>query len=274
MDSSSHILFTVITPSLNCGAFIQRNIDSVRRQGVPSDRLEHWVIDGGSTDGTLDVLKSTPGIRWISEPDNGLSDAVNKGLMRARGEWIAWLNADDELCPGALSTVLEWATSRPEVDIFCGDQIILAYDGTQEQVVKGRPYTYDDLLAREPGINQASTFLRRRLVERIGGLDVTIRDAMDYEWLVRATRAASCVYIPEVLSVYHRRRGSIMDSHTVEFFRRFRTVRRLHGRKWTERLEWLSLYYIWTDPLRRIRWVRRTVQWVKRVFGCGPLHPC
>lgn len=274
MDSSADILFTVITPSLNCGAFLRRNIDSVRRQGFPASRLEHWVIDGGSTDGTLDILKDTSGVQWISEPDSGLSDAVNKGLSRARGEWIAWLNADDELSPGALSTVLEWSGRYPDVDMFCGDQLILRYDGTQEQVVKGWPYTYDDLLARRPGINQASTFLRRRLVERVGGLDVSIRDAMDYEWMVRATRSAPCGYIPRVLSVYHRRRGSIMDSHTADFFRRFRAVRRAHGRRRTEWLEWMSLYYMWTEPLRRVRWIRRGVRWVKRLFGCEPLHPC
>jgi glycosyltransferase involved in cell wall biosynthesis len=274
MESNSEVLFTVITPALNCAEFIRRNIESVRHQGVPANRLEHWVIDGGSTDETVEILKTEPDVLWISERDKGLSDAVNKGICRAKGEWIAWLNADDELFPGALATVLEWSARFPDADIFCGDETILRYDGTQEQVIKGRPYTYDDLLAREPGINQASTFLRRRLVERIGGLDVSIRDAMDYEWLVRATRVATCVYIPRVLSIYHRRKGSIMDSHMVDFFRTFRAVRRIHHRKWTESLEWLSLYYIWTEPLRRIKWFREIVRWVKRCFGREPLHPC
>lgn len=273
MNSDTRILFTVVTPALNCADFIRRNIESVRRQGVPPDQLEHWVIDGGSSDGTVDILRSTPGVRWISEPDKGLSDAVNKGLVRAQGEWVAWLNADDELYPGALSTVLDWASRHPDVDIFCGDEIILGYDGTQEQIIKGRPYTYDELLGREPGINQASTFLRRRLVGEIGLLDPAIREAMDYEWLVRATRVAKCVYIPQVLSVYHRRAGSIMDSRMADHFRTFRAVRRKHHRRRTERLEWFSLYYIWTDSLRRVRWLRRVVRFAKRLTGWEPLHP-
>jgi len=274
MDARSDVLFTVITPTLNCAAFIRRNISSVQCQEVPANRLEHWVIDGGSTDGTVEILSATPEVQWISEPDKGLSDAVNKGLMRAKGQWIAWLNADDELSPGALGTVLKWAESHPEVEMFCGDEIILRYDGTQEQIIKGWPYTYDDLLARRPGINQASTFMSRRLVEQIGGLDVTIRDAMDYEWFVRATRIAKCVYIPQVLSIYHRRQGSIMDRNMVDFFRTFRAIRRAHHRKLAEPLEWQSISYIWTEPLRRIRWLRKIVRWVKRLFGREPIHPC
>jgi len=273
MNSEPEILFTVITPALNSAAFLRRNIASVRNQQLPSGRLEHWVIDGGSVDGTLEILKSAPDVRWISEPDRGLSDAVNKGLARARGEWIAWLNADDELSLEALKTVLAWATRHPGVDLFCGDEIILRYDGTQEQIIKGWPYTYDDLLARRPGINQASTFLRRRVVEQIGPLDVTIRDAMDYEWLVRATQVSTCVYIPQVLSIYHRREGSIMDSHMADFFRTFRRIRRAHHRNRTEYLEWLSLYYIWTEPLRRVRWLRRAVRRVRRWIGGEALHP-
>lgn len=274
MGSDPSVLFTVITPALNCGAYIRHNIDSVHRQGLSPDRLEHWVIDGGSTDNTVEILKSIPDVQWISEPDKGLSDAVNKGLMRARGEWIAWLNADDELYPGALNTVLDWATQHPNIDIFCGDEIILRYDGTQEQVVKGWTYTYDALLARRPGINQASTFLRRRLVERIGGLDVTNHYAMDYEWLVRATQVAECVYIPQILSIYHRRQGSITDSHLADQFRIFLAVRRTHNRKRTEYLEWLSFYYLATEPWRRMRWFRRIVRRIKRLFGREPLHPC
>jgi GT2 family glycosyltransferase len=258
---------------MNSAAYIQRNIDSVRCQGIPASRLEHWVIDGGSTDGTLDILKANPDIRWISEPDKGLSDAINKGLARAHGQWIAWLNADDELSENALSKVLNWASAHPDADIFCGDEIILHYDGTQEQIIKGWPYTYDELLARRPGINQASTFLKKRLIDQIGGLDVTIRDAMDYEWLVRATRMGKCIYVPEVLSIYHRRHGSIMDSHMADFFKTFRKVRRVHNRKFNEYLEWLSIYYVWTEPLRRIKWFRRTVRGAKRLLGFEPLHP-
>lgn len=265
--------FSVVTPSLNCAEFLARNIKSVKNQGYGTEHLEHWIIDGGSTDGTVEFLRLQKDIRWISEPDKGLSDAVNKGLIRSRGQWIAWLNADDELQPGALRTILEWSERHPDVEMFCGDEIILRYDGAQEQIIKGWPYTYDDLLSRRPGINQASTFLHRRLVERIGGLDVNIRYAMDYEWFVRATRVAKCVYIPQVLSIYHRRQGSLMDAHMADHFRTFQSVRRRYNRPANEPLGRQIFFYLATDRLRRTPWIRRAVRWIKGMFGVKPLHP-
>src|SRR5437667_5497465 len=96
-------LFTVVTPSLNCGVYLPRNLASVQSQGLPQREIEQWVIDGGSTDGTVELLNRQAGIHYISEKDGGLSHAVNKGIQRASGLWIIWLNADDELAPGVLT---------------------------------------------------------------------------------------------------------------------------------------------------------------------------
>jgi glycosyltransferase involved in cell wall biosynthesis len=273
MESNSEVLFTVVTPALNCAEFIRRNIESVRHQGVPANRLEHWVIDGGSTDETVEILKTEPDILWISERDKGLSDAVNKGIRRAKGQWIAWVNADDQLCPNALKTVLEWSQKYPDTRMFVGDEIILRYDGTQEQIVKGRACTFDDLLGRESGINQAATIVHRSVYERVGLLDVNIRYAMDYEWMVRATREFPCVHIPVALATYLRRRDSLMDAHMADHFRTFRAVRRRYRRPPFEPLGRQIFFYIAFDRLRRIRWFRGAVRWVKRCFGREPLHP-
>src|SRR6266508_2875793 len=96
-------LFSVVTPALNCGRYLPRNLASVQSQGLPQREIEQWVINGGYRDGTVELLKRQPEIRYISEQDGGLSDAVNKGIQRASGHWIVWLNADDELAPGALT---------------------------------------------------------------------------------------------------------------------------------------------------------------------------
>ena len=266
-------LFSVVTPALNCAKYLERNIESVKSQGFGPEQVEHWIIDGDSTDETVALLKSRTDVRWTSEPDRGLSDAVNKGIQRSSGLWIAWLNADDLFAPGALAAVREHALRFPDVRVFCGDQVILRYDGTQEQVVRGWPYTFDDLLARNPSINQASTFVHRDAVAKVGILDVSILDAMDYEWMVRIAREFRCVYIPQVLSLYQRRAGSIMDAHTASFYRTFRAVRRRYGRSRREPLEWLIAAYLATEPLRRVRWLRRGVRWVKRQTGFEPLHP-
>src|SRR5262245_26711340 len=194
------MLFSVITPSFNCRDFILENIRSVRNQGFGPDQLEHWIIDGGSTDGTVELLKREEGLKWISERDKGLSDAVNKGIQRAQGDWIIWLNADDLLANDACKVFLKYVEQCPQARIFAGDLIFLRHDGSIEQEIKGWDYNLNDLLGRRTGINQPSTFVHREVYQAVGLIDVSIRCAMDYEWVVRAMHHYSCVPIPHVLS--------------------------------------------------------------------------
>jgi glycosyltransferase involved in cell wall biosynthesis len=264
---------TVVTPSLNCAAYLPTNIESVRRQGLGPDEVEHWIIDGGSTDGTVELLRGTPAIQWLSEPDDGLSDAVNKGIRRARGQWIVWLNADDHLADGAFSVFLRYAAARPEARIFSGDLIFLGYDGSFEQRVPAWDYRLDDLLGGRTGINQSSTFVHRDVYATVGLLDVGDRYTMDYEWMVRAMHRYSCVPIPEVLTFYRRRRGSITDAHLVKQFENFLEIRRRYGRPYLSRAELRIRFYLYTDWLRRVRWLRREVRRVKGWLGRPPLHP-
>jgi len=265
--------FTIVTPSLNCGDFILENIDSIRKQGLPADQIEHWVIDGGSTDGTLDILKKQPDIQWISEKDKGLSDAVNKGIQRAKGDWVLWLNADDTLADGALKLFLEYAEKYPQIRVFCGDEAILRYDGTVEMISKGWDYNLNELLGMRTGMNQASTFVHREAYAKAGLLDVSIRYAMDYEWLVRAMHQFECIYIPHVLSNYRRRKGSIMDANMAKHFETFLAVRRTYKQPVLSLAEFRIRFYIYTDWLRRVTWFRKCVRKVKKVFGCEPQHP-
>src|ERR1700737_4047233 len=94
---------SIVTPCLNSAATLQQTLDSVRDQGYPV--VQHIVVDAGSGDGTLDLLAAAPGIEYISEPDEGLSDGLNKGIRMSRGDLIGWLNADDVYLPGALQAV-------------------------------------------------------------------------------------------------------------------------------------------------------------------------
>src|SRR5258706_4894309 len=267
------MIFTVITPSFNCGDFIQENFAYVRRQGMTADQLEQWVIDGGSTDGTVEILKQTTGIKWISERDKGLSDAVNKGIQRAKGDWIIWLNADDLLAKDACKIFLQYVEKYPHIRIFAGDLAYLGRDGTVEQIFKGWDYNLNDLLGSRTGMNQPSTFVHREVYEKVGLIDLSIRCAMDYEWLVRAMHHYQCVPIPHLLSYSRRRKGSITDAHMAEHFREFLRQRRKYGKPFLSRAEFDFRFFIYTDWLRRIGWVRRGVRAVKRIFGREPLHP-
>ena len=265
--------FSIITPSFNCGAFILENIESVRRQELGPEELEHWIIDGGSQDGTVELLKKQKNIKWISEPDRGLSDAVNKGIQRAAGDWIVWLNADDLLADGALQAFLKYAQANPTTRVFAGDQSYLAYDGSVEAISKGWDYNLKDLLGCRTAINQASTFVHREVFQKVGLLDLSDRYTMDYEWTVRAMHHYQCVAIPTVLTCYRRRKGSITDAHLVKQFERFLTIRRFYGQPRFSRAELRIRFFIYTNWLRKITWLRRGVRTVKSAFGKAPLHP-
>lgn len=110
--------FTIITPSLNYGRFLADCLESVAGQRGVS--LEHWVMDGGSTDDSAAVAARFPHASWHQAPDRGMSDAINKGFDRAKGDWVIWLNADDRLKPGALQAMLEHLR-KSDADVVYGD---------------------------------------------------------------------------------------------------------------------------------------------------------
>ncbi len=174
-------LVSIVTPSLNQGRFIQEAIDSVRGQDYP--RIEHIVVDGGSTDETLDVLGGAPGVSWVSEPDSGQADALNKGFRMARGEIFGWLNADDYYLPGAVAAAVA-VIQEAGAGLVHGGWRQVEEDGTTIRDVEVVPFDYHRQLEIENRVAQPGAFFTRRAFEAVGGLDASYRYAMDYElWL-------------------------------------------------------------------------------------------
>jgi glycosyltransferase involved in cell wall biosynthesis len=181
---------TVITPSLNQGAFIERTIRSVLEQGYPD--LEYIIVDGGSSDQTLDILKKYEGrLRWISEKDNGQSDAINKGLRMAAGDILAYLNSDDIYEQGALKVVSEQFASDPSLMWLTGRCRIVDEDGVEiRRLITAYKnflldhYSYNLLLTTNP-VSQPATFWRREMTGEIGLFDLHEHLAMDYEYWLR-----------------------------------------------------------------------------------------
>lgn len=183
---------SLVTPSLNQGPFIRATIESVLSQEYPE--LEYLVQDGGSTDETLDILRRYEGwITWISEKDRGQADAINRGLHRARGEVLGYLNSDDVLRPGALHAVGEAFASRPETLFVYGRAAYLNTEGKTVSPYLVRPDALKRL-ADACFIAQPAAFFRRKVWDEVGDFDETLHHTMDYDyWLRIAERyGASC----------------------------------------------------------------------------------
>ncbi len=190
----SRLSISLVTPSLNRASFLSATIDSVLKQGYPA--LEYWVVDGGSTDGTLDLLRSYEDrIRWISEADTGQSEAINKGWRLSQGEIIGWLNSDDLLYPNALERISSFFTEHPEVDFVYGDCDYIDQSGLVIQAYPVKPYNYLRLLFANY-IPQPAAFMRRSLLENEGWLDETLDFVMDYDYWLRSGVHFTGEYLP------------------------------------------------------------------------------
>lgn len=198
---------SIVMPSLNQRPFLSHALDSVLRQQGPFE-LELHVIDGGSTDGSLDILRqiADPRLHWTSEPDAGQADAINKGLARATGDVVAWLNSDDEYAPGALAHVAEAFTRQPEAQWLVGRCEVMDEHGqTQRSAItryKNRAldgYSYRRLL-RENYISQMAVFWRRGFGGRVGPVDAALHYTMDYDLWLRMGRLCDPLVIGPTLA--------------------------------------------------------------------------
>ena len=198
---------TVITPSYNQGQFIQATIESVLEQDYPD--LEYIVMDGGSKDQTVDVLKAYDGrVRWVSEEDRGQSHAINKGLRRATGDVIAFLNSDDVYESGALIRVGHFFAEHPEAQWVTGKCCTVDQDGNE---IRKAITAYKNFWLRVGSqtaltvlnyISQPATFWTRELVETVGDFDERWHYAMDYDYWLRARRHFKLWFLAESLASF------------------------------------------------------------------------
>ena len=203
-------LVSIVTPSFNSAEFLEETIQSVLSQDYP--RIEYLVMDGGSTDGSLAILESyRDRLRYITQPDNGTADAINRGFQQSHGEILAWLSADDSYFPGAVAVAAARLAADPGAAVVYGEGYWVDESGrTLARYPTVAPYS-PAMFCRECSICQPAAFLRREAVEAVGLLDPALQSAFDYDLWIRLSRNYSFTAIPQFLarSRMHRRNKSL-----------------------------------------------------------------
>jgi glycosyltransferase involved in cell wall biosynthesis len=251
---------SVVTPSYNQAQFLGEAIRSVLLQGYPE--LDYIVTDGGSTDGSAEIIrKYEPWLAyWVSEKDAGQTDAINKGLRRATGELVAYLNSDDLYLPGALQSIALYMTSHPKLGLGYGDVQIVDASTRPLSVLRGHAPNLHRLIHRAEFIPQQGAFWRRAVLPQVGYLDSTLQYCMDYEFFIRASKAFPAGYLAQPLAGFRFHGSSKSFTREEKMWREALCVSERYGLRpwhawyWIRRLRHWGLRAL-PDPVER--WLRR-----------------
>lgn len=217
-------LVSIVTPSFNQGNFIRQTIESVLSQDYPN--LEYWVIDGKSTDNTISILEEyekDPRFKWISEEDDGQSDAINKGWSLSNGDIWSWLNSDDTLLPNAISTQVQALLDHPECGACYGDGLFIDAKGNTLYKCTGAPYSVIELLRITIPL-QPTVFLRRSLCNEVGFINTKFKFSMDSEYWLRASKITQFIYVPSTIATYRLHKNSKTVGNYSGFYQEWLTL--------------------------------------------------
>ena len=189
-------LVSIITPSYNQSQYLEQTLRSVLGQDYPS--IEYIVIDGVSTDGSVEVIKKYEDrlAFWVSEKDSGQAEAINKGLTRATGDIVAWLNSDDFYFPGAISSAVRVFEANPKAGLVYGDTVAVDENGEAIHFPKYAQWDLEDLLTFNI-IGQPAVFMRREILLKAGFLDLSFHYLLDHHLWIRMAAHAPVIYVPE-----------------------------------------------------------------------------
>jgi glycosyltransferase involved in cell wall biosynthesis len=190
---------SIITPSYNQASYLEETLLSVFSQEYPD--LEYMVVDGGSTDGSVEIIEKYADrlAWWVSAKDNGQADALNKGFARATGEIVAWINSDDYYLPGAFAAAVRALEENPDCGMVYGDVVSINGAGERINVMRYGDWGLDELLQFNI-IGQPSVFMRRSVLEQAGYLDLSYHYLLDHELWLRVAQKAPVRYFPQCWS--------------------------------------------------------------------------
>ena len=198
------MLVSIITPSFNQAPYLRRTMESVFAQD--HEDLEYLVVDGGSSDGSLEIIKEYTArlAWWVSEPDMGQADAINKGLAHSRGDIVAWLNSDDCYLPGTIASVVRTFQDHPDAVLIYGNMQAVDELDRITNIMTYPQLTLEDLLCFQI-IGQPAVFLRRSAVEAVGGLHTDYHLLLDHQLWIKLARLGPIVHADETWAAarYH-----------------------------------------------------------------------
>jgi glycosyltransferase involved in cell wall biosynthesis len=220
-------LVSIVTPSLNQARYLRQAIESVRDQTYPS--VEHIVVDGSSTDGSLDVIREYEHVRWVSEPDRGQSHALNKGFGMAGGDILGWLNADDAYEPHAVAQAVSIMKDSSATLVYA-DVTRVDGDGTNPRRIRSRPdFDLWTELNLGCGIYSPAVFFTREALVAVGGLDETLHLTMDYDLWLRIGMRYPVRHVDDVWAIQRLHADAKSLRHYDDFWPERLSVSRRHG---------------------------------------------
>lgn len=222
---------TVVVPNLDNARFIGETLDSIASQGVAG--LEVIIVDGRSSDGSVEIIQEWAdrnGARWVSEPDSGQAEAINKGFRMAQGDIITWINSDDLLHPDAVRRVLSEFSRDPDLEFLWGFCLEIDAAGKPTRILNPivRP-SLSDLQRVRNFVPQPASWYRRELLNRFGYLDESYTYSFDYEFFLRFAGNTNARFIPEILAMFRVHPSSKTVSQPNKFFPESWRAFRQHG---------------------------------------------
>jgi len=199
---SSWPKISIVTPSYNQAQFLERTILSVLNQNYPN--LEYIIIDGGSTDGSVEIIKKYEKYLtyWVSEKDNGQADAINKGFSKSSGEILAYINSDDVYLPGVFLKIVKIFNENPKTDLVFGNIMFIDANDNFIGELRFTPFNIETLIYEGGNLHQTGTFWTRKIYDKVGGFNPKYTFCMDFDFFCRVAEVGSMVHIRDYLSCF------------------------------------------------------------------------